>query len=98
MRTDWTVLELDGVTDVAENAARHVARQYKDVTEYDDMLQEAYLLLATDEKVRDYIDSDEVGLGALRHRIVQRLQNGLRDSGALRDSVSLERLRESVPA
>ncbi|WP_189112259.1 hypothetical protein [Pilimelia terevasa] len=49
--------------DVAEAAAHKVARRYTGVTEYDDVRQDANLLLATNhDTVRRYLDQDQLGL------------------------------------
>ena len=57
---DWTVLQLDGVADVTTKAAAKVAVKFHGVTTYDDLHQEAVIMLASHpETVRDYIDRHE---------------------------------------
>lgn len=43
----WDVLDVPGVTDVIEQAARNVNRARPYATEYDDLKQEALVLVAT---------------------------------------------------
>lgn len=59
--TDWTVLTPE-VMDRALKAAATVAREYDGVMERDDLLQEAYILCATNAaRVKDYVAQDEYG-------------------------------------
>ena len=65
---DWTVLDIDGVTDVARSAAAKVAAQYTHIAEYDDLYQDALIALATQpDTVRSYVNDPNQGLGLLRH-------------------------------
>lgn len=71
---DWSVLELPGVMQAAENAANAVARQYQGVVERDDLLQEAYIIVATEfVRTREYVEAEALGL--LFWRLKQRLIN-----------------------
>lgn len=64
IEADWSVLEIEGVTDVAEAAARKVADQWS-VVEYEDLLQEAYIILASKPfEVREVLAK---GTGLLHH-------------------------------
>jgi hypothetical protein len=67
---DWTVLDIDGVTEIARSAAIRVATQYKHTAECDDLYQEALIRLAEDAHVvREYIADLGKGLGMLHHRL-----------------------------
>ncbi len=71
---DWSVLELDGVADVMAKAATKVAYEFRGVTEFDDLHQEAAILLASEpEAVRDYVNRHKLGL--LHHWLWCRLTN-----------------------
>ena len=63
-RPDWSVLDLDGIDTVARNAARKVAAQYATTTEYDDLYQEARIILANHP---DTVHSYGLHLGLLHH-------------------------------
>ena len=72
--TDWTVLELHGVMDAAEKAARRVAAEYSKWVEFDDMLQEGYIHLASDhEHVRRLVNEDK--LDWVRYELYRRLSD-----------------------
>lgn len=59
---DWTVLQLDGVADVAQKAASKVAAKFINVIDYDDLHQDAVIILASHrDTVQGYIDRDELG-------------------------------------
>jgi hypothetical protein len=65
---DWSVLEIEGVPEVAERAARRLTNEWAPTFEYEDVLQEAYLLLAA--KPRQVHNAlAEGGLGVLHHRL-----------------------------
>lgn len=65
--TDWTVLDIDGVADIA---AARVARQYRHTAEYDDLLQATRIRLAqTADNVCGYLADDDKGLGPMHHRL-----------------------------
>jgi hypothetical protein len=77
---DWTVLDLDGVTDVARSASARVATQYRHITEYGDLLHDAYLNLAhTADQVREYLSDPTKGLGFLHHRLWCDLVDSVRN-------------------
>jgi predicted nicotinamide N-methyase len=92
---DWTVLELKGVADVAHSAAARVAAQYRHVTEYDDLLQEARLnLAAAAADVRAYLADSGKGLGMLHHRLWCDLVDSVKnDANRRADHLSYEVLR-----
>jgi hypothetical protein len=67
---DWSVLDIDGVADIAHSAAARVAGQYRHTTEYDDLLQDARIRLAqTAGDVRVYVTDPDKGLGLLHHHL-----------------------------
>lgn len=43
---DWSILDEEGVVEIAESAARKVARKYQ-AADVEDLLQQAYIILAT---------------------------------------------------
>ena len=64
IEADWGVLELEGVMSVAESATRKVSDRWSAV-EYEDLLQEAYVLLASKSfEVRELLAN---GTGMLHH-------------------------------
>lgn len=74
---DWSVLEIDGVMKVAENAARKVARQWAPSFELEDVTQDAYLILSTKaDEARAVLE--EGGLGRLGHWLWCDLQDAAR--------------------
>lgn len=95
LTVNWEVLEVEGIKDVAASAARRVSEQFKGTIEYDDAHQEALILLATDSKVEEYIDSEDLGLGALQNRLYQKLVHQVETEAKHRAGhVSRERLLE----
>ena len=92
---DWTVLDLDGVTDVARSAAARVAAQYRHTTEFDDLLQDAYLNLAeAADEVRGYLTDPDKGPGLLHHRLWCDLVDSVKtEAGRRTRQVSYELIR-----
>ncbi|MFD6636800.1 sigma factor-like helix-turn-helix DNA-binding protein [Micromonospora chalcea] len=74
---DWSVLEYPGVKRIAGQAARRVATDYSSVAEYDDMLQEALLILATHPaRVQQCVNGEGgASLGTLQHELTCDLVN-----------------------
>lgn len=70
---DWALLDVEGVREAAQKAARRVARQYTRV-EYDDLLQEAYIVIATHPR-QMRMALEEEGLGRLHHIVWCDLTN-----------------------
>ncbi len=91
---DWSVLEIDGVTDVASSASRRVAEQYHHTIERDDAYQEALILLARGaNEVRAYVAADAMGL--LHHWLYCDLVNIVETEAKHRSKhISYERARE----
>ena len=95
---DWTVLDIDGVTNVARTAAARVAGQYRYVAEYDDLYQDALIRLAqAPDVVRDYLTDPDKGLDLLRHWLWCDLVDTTRTEAARRNRhVSYEQVREAA--
>lgn len=77
-QTGWELLAHDGVERAARNAARSVASHalYGDFVEYDDMLQEARVIVATKpDQISECLEDDDLGMKAVRHRIQMDLVN-----------------------
>lgn len=72
---DWSVLEYPGVKDVARKAAAKVASDYESLStvDFDDLHQEALILLATNGQAQTCLADPELGLGVLYHRTVMDL-------------------------
>jgi DNA-directed RNA polymerase specialized sigma24 family protein len=77
---DWSVLEYPGVRTVARKAASRVATDYSDLAavDFDDLYQEALILLATNGEAQDCLGDPDLGLGVLYHRIVRDLEDKVR--------------------
>jgi hypothetical protein len=72
-RTDWSILEEEGVIGVAEVVAMKAADEYGLTLERDDAYQEALLLLAT--RSRQARAALALGTGALHRWLRQRLRD-----------------------
>lgn len=71
---DWGILEVPGVTEVAEAAARKVSEMYGLTFEYDDAFQEAVILLAgRADRVREQMETDNSGL--VHHELYRDLMD-----------------------
>lgn len=91
--TNWSVLENEGVAEVIERAARRVAGnpRYANATEYDDLVQEGRILVATEPDLLAVVDEP----GLLHHRLVQDLSDLVKTAGRRRDrTVSYDELIE----
>jgi hypothetical protein len=92
---DWTILGLPGVMEVAEKAARKVAFDYSVAIEEDDALQEALIMLATRQSLRDCLHNEALGLGALHHALYSDLVDKVKREAEKRcGHVSYEASRE----
>lgn len=59
---DWTVLDDVNVQTACKHAARMVTRQYGDVMQYEDFLQEAYIIAANHPaKIRAWMEEGSLG-------------------------------------
>lgn len=70
---DFSVLDLEGVREVALQAARRVHGKYKSYTELDDLHQEALVLIATTSDLLDCLLDEEPELGLLQYRLERDL-------------------------
>lgn len=90
--TDWTVLEIDGVRDLATTAARKLSQQYASTIEFEDAEQEALLILASSTETRTMLAS---GAGLLHRWLYQRLQDLVKVQANHRSKhISYEEARE----
>jgi hypothetical protein len=88
--TNWNILT-PAVEAVCEKAARQVSRRYAGVVEFDDLLQEAYIAVATREVYGRFVEDGAMGgfyvaLWADLMDIADKL------SSHSRNTISLERL------
>lgn len=91
---DWSILEDDGVVEVAMRAASKVAHDYSGTIGADDAYQEATIILATkSEMFRDCAAT--LGLGVVHTRLWQDLVDSIKtEAGHRGEHISLERLVE----
>jgi len=76
---DWTVIEHDSVQLVARQAASKVARNSGGVLEYDDLYQDALIILASRaEVVRDYLSDPATAERHLNKWLWSRLEDKAR--------------------
>lgn len=92
--SDWTVLDVPGILDIAGKAARKVSQQYEHTLEFEDAQQEAYIVLASNgDVVREYLAAEQFGL--LHNWLYQRLVDNVKtEAGHRATQVSYERARE----
>lgn len=70
---NWGILEVEGVMSVAEAAAGKVCEEWNGVVEYEDLLQEAYIYLATKPGLANALELG--GLKLLHHGLWCDLTN-----------------------
>ncbi len=95
---DWTVLELDGIPEIAHRAARKVAAEYAGLVDADDQRQDALILLATNaELVREHLAAGT--LGRLHRWLWCRLVDKARPiARRANQTISYERLAREAAA
>lgn len=59
--TSWEILDEPDVLDICHKAAHKVAEHYKGVIEWDDLVQEAYIVIATKAVYRRFLDDRAMG-------------------------------------
>jgi hypothetical protein len=92
----WYAMELAGVDEVIERAARKVANnsKYGHAVELEDLAQEARILVATKTDLQAVLAKP----GILHHRLVQDLVDLVKTDAGRRDkTVSLDELNEGRP-
>lgn len=93
---DWSILEIEGITETAYNAATRVHRQYHGTSDLEDLKQEALILLAS-KHVEMREAADDFGLARVHHKLVQDLTDSLKTEAKHRSShVSYESLIEQA--
>lgn len=70
---DWTVLEVEGVLDVIDQATRRVHSKYRKAMWLEDLKQEAMIFVVTHETLRSCIVTEEPELGLLQYRLERDL-------------------------
>ena len=76
---DWAVLLIPGIAELADRAARSVAAERQGITEYDDMHQEARILLARKARmIRECLADAGLGRGVVYYRLRQDLVDHLK--------------------
>ncbi|GGL01742.1 hypothetical protein [Mangrovihabitans endophyticus] len=95
---DWTVLDLNGIPEIAHRAARKVATEYAGLVDLDDQRQDALILLATNPiLVREHIEAG--ALGRLHRWIWCRLIDKARPiARRANQTISYERRAREVAA
>lgn len=73
---DWSVIELPYVRDIATQAAKRIHRKYPNVSELEDLEQEALIRIATTANLQEAA-RDEDNIGLLQHRLEQDLGDAL---------------------
>lgn len=89
---DWTVRELPGAQDAITWAARRITNEFEDLVEFDDMVQDAEILLAFQGSSTRKLYETEARPGAiLQHRLYRDLFDKLkRPAHHLRKNQSYE--------
>ncbi|WP_432482540.1 hypothetical protein [Kineococcus esterisolvens] len=98
---DWSVLEIPGVMEVAESAARRASVEYELMYEFEDAQQEAYLILAAmPDRVRQCVGGEgRLTLGTLAHEVYRDLIDKVKRPAAHKAQViSIQRLAEAEEA
>lgn len=91
---DWEPLGIPGMVDVIERAAAECHRIYPNTTEFEDLVQDAVILVATKADLRECVEGT-VQLGLLHHRLLCDLKDGAKTLDKhLGSRLSFERLVE----
>lgn len=73
--TDWSPLEVEGVREVANQAARRVARRYSEYVDLDDLTQDALARIVAKADLLECLEGEEPELGLLQYRLERDLVN-----------------------
>lgn len=89
--TNWSILNQPGVTDACVTASNKVARRYNGVMESQDLLQEAFILVATNEVYAKFVEDGAMG-GFYIALWADLMDIAEKESRHSRNTTSLERL------
>lgn len=93
---DWAVLGIDGIEGVVRKAVSTVNSKYHGLLEVEDLKQDAYIILTTKHSnTFDQLQSGNIGLGAVHHRLVLDLLDSVQTEMNHRmDRISYETFAE----
>ena len=93
---DWTVLSIDGMSERIERACLDVERRFYQVIDFNDLEQEAQILLASNPvKVREYLADPEQGWSHVSRWLWSRLANlAVAEAAIQSQQIDYERLRD----
>ncbi len=91
---DWSLLDREGVDDIARRAAGMVVGQYGEAFDVDDLHQDARILIATNPQVvKSYLDDNSEGY--LSRWLVHRLTDSVRTQARRNENtIGIHRLYE----
>lgn len=92
--SDWGALQIRGVAEVIEQAARRVNRQYG-FTKVEDLEQDARIAVANTPNLLSCLEGTEPALGILQHRLVQDLTDRVKYEAKHREqTISYTKIQE----
>ena len=93
---DWTVLYVDGMNDRIEKACLDIERRFYQVIDFDDLKQEAHVLLASNGVlVRGHLADPEQGWSHVSRWLWSRLANlAVAEAAIQSQQIDYERLRD----
>lgn len=93
----WDVLDIDGVNGVIERAARNVNDLRSHTTEFEDLAQEARIMVATTPSLIEVLEREEPQLGLLYNGLRQDLLDATKtESKHMGSRLSYERMVEHL--
>jgi hypothetical protein len=95
---DWSILQDEGMETALKKAVTRVLRNYPDTMEYDDLHQEAVIILATkSDMFREVMADPELGERGVVHRLWQDVTDKIKTDGRRRSQqTSWERLLDTA--